>query len=66
MSVSRGARVVEAVSNGQPASDVLRLVPADAYLPILRRAADAFVSAQALEEMRLFDVLRDPGASPLA
>ena len=64
MSFSRRARVAEAVSNGQPALDVLRLVPPDAYLAVLRRAADAFVSYRASEGMRLFDDLRDPGASP--
>ena len=66
MSVSRSARVVEAVSNGQQAWNVLQVVPPGAYLPVLRRAADASVSDQALEGMRPFAVLRNPGASPLA
>ena len=66
MSLSRRARIVEAVSNGQPARVVLQLVPPDAYQPVLRCAADAFASDQSLEGMRLFDVLRNLGASPLA
>ena len=62
MLFSRRARVMKAVSNGQPAWDVLQLVPPDAYMPVLCRAADSLLPDQALGGMRLFDALTDAGA----
>ena len=58
--------VVGAVSDGQPVWDVPQLVPPDAYVPILRRAVDAFLPNQPMEGTNLFNVLTDTNAPPPA